>query len=229
MDRKQKIDEMINVINQHATSYTGGKEISSRVVYALKQTPRHKFVENLVGMIDPIYPYEDSPIQIGYGQTMSQPFIVAYMTEMLELQPLHKVLEIGMGSGYQAAVLSELVEEIYTVERIPELAQRTKQLFETLEDYESIKIKIGNGIEGWKEHAPYDRIIVTATSQELVPPIALLEQLVVGGKMIMPIRKSAGNEELVLITKKRRRNLLYEGGVSTEKLIGVRFVPLVSE
>ena len=216
----QQVDEMVKTIQNHATLH-GHKPISPRVIRAIRQVQRHKFVE--------ISPYGDHPVSIGYSQTISQPFIVAYMTEMLEIQPSHKVLEIGMGSGYQAAVLSELAYEIYTVERIPELAQRTKQLFETLEDYESIKIKIGNGIEGWKEHAPYDRIIVTATSQELVPPIALLEQLVVGGKMIMPIRKSAGNEELVLITKKRRRNLLYEGGVSTEKLIGVRFVPLVSD
>ena len=194
----------------------------SRVVYALKQTPRHKFVENLVGMIDPIYPYEDNPLQIGYGQTMSQPFIVAYMTEMLELQPLHKVLEIGMGSGYQAAVLSELVEEIYTVERIPELAQRTKQLFETLENYEHIKIKVGNGVDGWKEHAPYDRIMVTATAQELIPPQPLVDQLIDGGKMIIPIKKPAGNEELVLITKTGKK-------YTTKSLIGVRFVPLVNE
>ena len=220
MDCKQKIDEMINVINQHATSYTGGKEISSRVVYALKQTPRHKFVENLVGMIDPIYPYEDSPIQIGYGQTMSQPFIVAYMTEMLELQPLHKVLEIGMGSGYQAAVLSELVEEIYTVERIPELAQRTKQLFETLEDYEHIKIKVGNGVEGWKEHAPYDRIIVTAMANEI--PVELTKQLVDGGKMIVPV-----DSQLLLVTKKKE--IAGVPVLEQKSLIGVRFVPLVNE
>ncbi len=220
MEHQQQIDEMIKTIQNHATLH-GGDLISPRVVHAIRKVPRHKFVTT--------GPYGDHPVNIGYSQTISQPFIVAYMTEMLEIQPSHKVLEIGMGSGYQAAVLSELAYEIYTVERIPELAQRTKQLFETLEDYENIKIKIGNGIEGWKEYAPYDRIIVTATSQELVPPIALLEQLVVGGKMIMPIRRSAGNEELVLITKKRRRNLLYEGGVSTEKLIGVRFVPLVSD
>ena len=220
MDHKQKIDEMINVINQHATSYTGGKEISSRVVYALKQTPRHKFVENLVGMIDPIYPYEDSPLQIGYGQTISQPFIVAYMTEMLELQPLHKVLEIGMGSGYQAAVLSELVEEIYTVERIPELAQRTKQLFETLEDYKSIKVKVGNGVAGWKEHAPYDRIIVTAMANEI--PVELTKQLVDGGKMIVPV-----DGQLLLVTKKKE--IAGVPVIEQKNLIGVRFVPLVNE
>ena len=220
MEHKQQIDDMINVINQHATSYAGGKEISSRVVYALKQTPRHKFIENLVGMIDPIYPYEDSPLQIGYGQTMSQPFIVAYMTEMLELQPLHKVLEIGMGSGYQAAVLSELVEEIYTVERIPELAQRTKQLFETLEDYESIKVKVGNGVEGWKEHAPYDRIIVTAMANEM--PNKLAKQLVDGGKMIVPI-----DGKLLLVTKKKE--IAGVPVLEQKDLIGVRFVPLVNE
>ena len=218
MEYKQQMDDMINVINQHATSYAGGKKISRRVEYALEQTPRHKFVENLVGMIDPIDPYEDNPIQIGYEQTISQPFIVAYMTEMLEIQPLHKVLEIGMGSGYQAAVLSELAEEIYTVERIPELAQRTKQLFETLKDYESIKVKVGNGVEGWKEHAPYDRIIVTAMANEM--PNELAKQLVDGGKMIVPIEG-----KLLLITKKKE--IAGVPVLEQKNLIGVRFVPLI--
>ena len=210
---KPEIEEMIKTINAHAKGYAGGKEINSRVLDAMKQVPRHNFVAH--------FPYGDGPVRIGHGQTISQPFIVAYMTDILELQPLHKILEIGMGSGYQAAVLSELSHEIYTVERIPELAEQTKTLLERLE-YNNIKIKVGNGYQGWKEHAPYDRIIVTATADVLIPPQALVDQLVEDGKMIIPMKRSAGYEELVLITK--------TGKTYTEKsLIGVRFVPLVNE
>ena len=213
MAHKREMKDMIKTINLHAKSYAGGKGINPRVLYAIEQVPRHNFVAH--------FPYGDGPVRIGHGQTISQPFIVAYMTDILELQPLHKVLEIGMGSGYQAAVLSELSHEIYTVERIPELAEQTKTLLERLE-YNNIKIKVGNGYEGWKEHAPYDRIIVTATADELIPPQALIDQLVEGGKMILPIKRPAGNEELVLVTK--------TGKTYTEKsLIGVRFVPLVNE
>jgi|TARA_B100000745_G_scaffold300156_1_gene253032 protein-L-isoaspartate(D-aspartate) O-methyltransferase len=213
MAHKREMKDMIKTINLHAKSYAGGKGINPRVLYAIEQVPRHNFVAH--------FPYGDGPVRIGHGQTISQPFIVAYMTDILELQPLHKVLEIGMGSGYQAAVLSELSHEIYTVERIPELAEQTKTLLERLE-YNNIKIKVGNGYEGWKEHAPYDRIIVTATADELIPPQALVDQLVEGGKMILPIKRPAGNEELILITK--------TGKTYTEKsLIGVRFVPLVNE
>ena len=213
MAHKREMKDMIKTINLHAKSYAGGKGINPRVLYAIEQVPRHNFVAH--------FPYGDGPVRIGHGQTISQPFIVAYMTDILELQPLHKVLEIGMGSGYQAAVLSELSHEIYTVERIPELAEQTKTLLERLE-YNNIKIKVGNGYEGWEEHAPYDRIIVTATADELIPPQALVDQLVEGGKMILPIKRPAGNEELVLVTK--------TGKTYTEKsLIGVRFVPLVNE
>ena len=205
----QQVDEMVKTIQNHATLH-GHKPISPRVIRAIRQVQRHKFVE--------ISPYGDHPVSIGYSQTISQPFIVAYMTEMLEIQPSHKVLEIGMGSGYQAAVLSELAHEIYTVERIPELAQRTKQLFETLEDYESIKVKVGNGVEGWKEHAPYDRIIVTAMANEI--PVELTKQLVDGGKMIVPIEG-----KLLLITKKKE--IAGVPVLEQKNLIGVRFVPLI--
>ena len=170
---KEQLDEMINTINEHFLRYGG--PLSQKVKYALEQTPRHLFVENNT-------PYADRPLPIGYEQTISQPFIVAYMTQMLDVELHHKVLEIGTGSGYQAAVLSYLAKKIYTVERIPELAKKTSELFETMEQHKHIKVKLDDGCYGWKTHAPYDRIIVTATSQELIPPIELLEQLVVGGK-----------------------------------------------
>ena len=238
---KHHIDKMIMTIRKKwdGTQFfrEGGKNISAKVIYALEQTPRHIFIENLIGIRDNIgepvmgedvIAYADGPLGIGYGQTISQPFIVAYMTEMLDIDPSHKVLEIGTGSGYQAAVLSYLAKKIYTVERIPELAKKTSALFETMEQHKHIKVKLDDGCYGWKTHAPYDRIIVTATSQKLIPPIELLEQLVVGGKMIIPMKQDTGNENLYLITKKRRRNLLYEGGIQIKKLIGVRFVPLIT-
>ena len=206
---KQQIEEMNKVCNDHATSYPGGKEIHWTVQKAMRMIPRQNFV--------PHYPYEDRPVPIGHGQTISQPFIVAYMTDMLDISPLHTVLEIGMGSGYQAAVLSEVALRVFTVERIKELAKQTKIL---LEHYSNIKIKVGNGYKGWKEHAPYDRIMVTATTKDLIPPQALVNQLKDGGKMILPMTRPAGFQELVLVTK--------TGKTYTEKpLIGVRFVPLI--
>ena len=206
---KQQIEEMINTCNLHERSYNNGKEIDYRVQKAMRMIPRHNFV--------PHFPYEDRPVPIGHKQTISQPFIVAYMTDMLDVSPLHTVLEIGTGSGYQAAVLSEVALKVYTVERIEALAKQTKIL---LEHYSNIHMKVSNGYNGWKENAPYDRIMVTATTKDLIPPQALVDQLKDGGKMILPMTRPAGFQELVLVTK--------TGKTYTEKsLIGVRFVPLI--
>ena len=202
MDHRPQIEEMIKTINAHAISYAGGKEIDYRVQKAMRMIPRHNFV--------PHFPYEDRPVPIGHQQTISQPFIVAYMTDMLDISPLHTVLEIGTGSGYQAAVLSEVALKVYTVERIKTLADQTKIL---LEHYSNVHMKVGNGYKGWEKNAPYDRIIVTAMPDYI--PKSLVNQLKDGGKMIIPVK---GN--LILVTK--------TGKTYTEKsLIGVRFVPLV--
>ena len=209
--KTRAVDQMIKTILMY------DKSIGSRVVYALRQVPRHKFVKD--------YPYADTPLEIGYGQTISQPFIVAYMTHKLDIEPSHKVLEIGTGSGYQAAVLSELAKDVYSVERIDKLLQRTKKLFKEL-GYEKIKLKVGDGHKGWEENAPYDRIIVTASAKKV--PKRLVKQLNVGGKLIIPVQnpKQIANsayrvdENLILVTKEKDR-------ISHEKLLGVMFVPLV--
>ena len=202
MDYKQQIEEMLNTCNLHARSYAGGKDISSKVQDAMRTIPRHKFVKH--------FPYQDRPIPIGHEQTISQPFIVAYMTDMLDIDPSHTVLEIGTGSGYQAAILSEVASKVYTVERIEALAEQSKLL---LEHYSNVHMTVGNGYEGWKEHAPYDRIIVTAMPDYI--PESLINQLKDGGKMIIPVK---GN--LILVTKTGKT-------YTKKKLIGVRFVPLV--
>ena len=208
---------MISAIQMHDNS------IDEKVLDAIKQVPRHKFVD--------VNPYEDAPVLIGYGQTISQPFIVAYMTHKLDIKPSHKVLEIGTGSGYQAAVLSELAKDVYSVERIDKLLQRTKKLFKEL-GYEKIKLKVGDGHKGWEENAPYDRIIVTASAKKV--PKRLVKQLNVGGKLIIPVQnpKQIANsayrvdENLILVTKERDY-LLEKDRISHEKLLGVMFVPLV--
>ena len=199
---KQQIEKMIEVCNLHAKSYRGGKEIDYKVQKAMRTIPRHNFV--------PHFPYEDRPVPIGHKQTISQPFIVAYMTDMLDVSPLHTVLEIGTGSGYQAAVLSEVALRVFTVERIEALAKQSKLL---LQNYSNVHTKVGNGYDGWKENGPYDRIIVTAMPDHITQP--LIDQLKIGGKMIIPIK---GNLVLVVKTK---------NSYTEKELIGVRFVPLI--
>ena len=190
------------------TIRTYGESISDRTLWAMQQVPREKFIkEKGAG-------YLDTPLPIGFGQTISQPYIVAYMTDKLDINPLDKVLEIGTGSGYQTVILAEMAYDIYSVERIFKLSQRTEKLLRQL-GYINIKLKVGDGYKGWKENAPYDRIIVTAMSNEI--PQELIKQLNVGGKMIIP-----HNGVLKLCTK-MEDDVPYK----VEELIGVVFVPLV--
>jgi protein-L-isoaspartate(D-aspartate) O-methyltransferase len=201
---------MIKTIRRH----TEAKDISPRVYHALRRIPRHKFIEHSPESIEGLdIDYADIPRPIGFGQTISQPFIVAYMTDKLDVQPSHRVLEIGTGSGYQAAVLSQLCSKVFTVERIEPLLSKTLPI---LSVYKNIVGKVGNGYKGWKENAPYDRIMVTAMSENI--PLELVSQLKDGGKMIIPY-----NGVLNLLTKVKGTE--YE----KEELIGVRFVPLVNE
>ncbi|MCU7547803.1 protein-L-isoaspartate(D-aspartate) O-methyltransferase [Chitinophagaceae bacterium LB-8] len=185
------------------------------VLNAMRQVKRHLFVPSS-SIPDA---YNDGPLPIGYGQTISQPYIVAYMTEAIKPKPEYKVLEIGTGSGYQAAVLSPIVKEVYTIEIVPQLgtaaANRLKKL-----GYKNVQAKIGDGYYGWKEHGPYDAIVVTAATEYVPPP--LLEQLKDGGRMIIPIGSPFMTQTLMLVEKKGKK-------ATTKSLLPVMFVPFTRE
>jgi protein-L-isoaspartate(D-aspartate) O-methyltransferase len=161
--------------------------------------------------------YDDHPLPIGFGQTISQPYIVAFMTEALALRPTDTVLEIGTGSGYQAAILGELAGEVYTIEIVPELATRAERTLTAL-GYANVHVRAGDGYRGWPEHAPFTKIILTAAPEAV--PQALVEQLAVGGTMVLPVGPAGGSQELRILTKT-------PGGVTTERSLPVRFVPMV--
>ncbi len=184
-----------------------------RVLAAMRKVPRHRFVaRDLAGSA-----YEDNPLPLILGQTISQPYIVGYMTQALDLKSGERVLEIGTGSGYQAAVLAELVSEVYTVEILPELLAMATSTLNTL-GYKNIHLRCGDGYAGWPEAAPFDRIIVTAAPDHIPPP--LVDQLKPGGKMIIPV--GSGDQELVLIEKNQQ-------GFSRRSTIPVRFVPMTGQ
>ncbi len=188
----------------------------NEVLQAMRNVPRHLFVpESRRNRA-----YENTPLPIGHGQTISQPFIVAFMTEMLDIEPGDKVLEIGTGSGYQAAVLSELTPKVFTIEIIEPLGKTAFERFEEL-DYRTIKTKTGDGYFGWEEHAPFDAIIVTAAAGHIPPP--LVEQLKPGGIMAIPV----GNpyQPQVLVRAEKQEN----GKMRTRRLLPVRFVPMTGK
>jgi protein-L-isoaspartate(D-aspartate) O-methyltransferase len=186
---------------------------SDAVLNAMNNVPRHLFVSEDMQ----VHAYADSPLPIGLGQTISQPYIVAFMTEQLEPVPGMKILEIGTGSGYQAAILAYLGCEIYTIELLEELALSAKRTLADLK-FDNVRVKLGNGYMGWSEEAPFDAIIVTAAPGYI--PEKLIEQLNDGGKMIIPVGEVQSVQWLKLITKT-------DGRVITKDLIPVRFVPMV--
>ena len=185
----------------------------SLVIDAMLTVKRHFFVPtNLMQLA-----YNDRPLPIGYGQTISQPYIVALMTELLEVKKTYRVLEVGTGSGYQAAILSLLADSVFTIEIKDTLALRAKAKLRIF-GHKNVIVKIGDGYKGWEEHAPFDRIIVTCAPDE-IPPL-LLEQLIVGGKMVIPV--GSFYQELLLITKDSSE-------ISEESIVPVRFVPMIKE
>lgn len=183
------------------------------VLAVLGRLPRHEFVPEDVRR----FAYQDSPLPIGHEQTISQPFIVAFMTAALHLRPTDKVLEIGTGSGYQAAVLAELAAEVYTIEIVVPLARRAEALLQRL-GYHNVHVRAGDGYRGWPQQAPFDAIMVTAAPDHVPEP--LVDQLAPGGRMILPVGE--GRQQLVLIEKS-------EQGVTRRSVLDVRFVPMTGE
>jgi protein-L-isoaspartate(D-aspartate) O-methyltransferase len=185
-----------------------------QVLNAMRKVERHLFVPSELTS----YAYADQPLPVGYNQTISQPYIVAYMTEALKLGPGSKVLEIGTGSGYQAAVLGELCDSVFSVEIITELGTKAKSLLKDL-GYDNVFVKIGDGYKGWPEYAPFDAIIVTCAPTHIPEP--LTEQLVEGGKMIIPVGET-NYQQLILMIKKK-------GRLIEQAVLPVRFVPMVDK
>lgn len=192
-----------------------GEIRDARVLETMGEVPRHLFVPKSLRA----FAYRNAPLPIGHGQTISQPFIVAFMTEQLKPKETDRVLEIGTGSGYQAAVLSKLVKEVCSIEIVEPLANRAKEVLERLE-YDNIKLKTGDGYKGWPEEAPFDAVIVTCAPDQVPKP--LVDQLKEGGRMIIPVGDEGTVQELVLLEKK-------EGRIERRALLPVRFVPMTGE
>jgi len=184
-----------------------------KVLAAMARVPRHLFVPLALRPLA----YSDGPLPIGHQQTISQPYIVAYMTAALELKPGSKVLEIGTGSGYQAAVLGEIAGEVFTIEIVPELAKSAAEILGR-QGYRNIHVRAGDGYQGWPEHAPFDAVIVTAAPGHIPQP--LIDQLAPGGKLVIPVGK--GDQEMMILTRTA-------GGVVSRRTIAVRFVPMTGE
>jgi len=184
-----------------------------KVIEAMRKVERHKFVP------DEYLPvaYGDHPLPIGYDQTISQPYVVAFMTEVLQLKPTDRVLEIGTGSGYQAAILAEICDSVFTIEIVPELAQQSEKLLKQL-GYKNIQVKYGDGYQGWIEKAPFDAIIVTCSPTRIPQP--LKDQLKEGGRMVIPVGYPEIGQQLYLIKKEK-------GKLIEKAILPVRFVPMV--
>lgn len=209
--------EMLRIIEQETflTGHqTGRPALAPRVMAAMAAVPRDRFVpDHLRGQA-----FANHPLPIGAGQTISQPFIVALMTDLLDPCPEHRVLDIGTGCGYQAAILAELVAQVESVERIPDLAATALERLEQL-GYANVAVHTGDGYRGWPEQAPYDGIVVTAAAPHIPP--ALVEQLKPGGRLVIPVGPPYAHQELMVVEKSAA------GRVSSRSVLGVVFVPLV--
>jgi protein-L-isoaspartate(D-aspartate) O-methyltransferase len=208
-------EEMIAAIEDHARSAPGALDdgtIDTTVLEAMRQIPRDAFVPEDVKA----FAYEDTPLPIGYSQTISQPFIVALMTDLLDVGPGDTVLEIGTGSGYQAAVLSPLVDQVYSIEIVPKLGERAAATLEE-QGLGNVETRVADGYYGWPEAAPFDSIVVTAAAGQIPPP--LVEQLEPGGKMIIPIGTPFSAQMLMLVEKQE------DGTITTRQILPVQFVP----
>jgi protein-L-isoaspartate(D-aspartate) O-methyltransferase len=216
---QQQINDLLQSIEKeclYTSTYTGIQAFKPEVMEAIARVPREEFVP------DQLKPqaYANSPLPIGNGQTISQPFIVALMTDLLCPNSDDVILEVGTGSGYQAAVLSKLVKKVYTLEIVPSLALKAEQLLKEL-GYDNVEISRGDGSSGWREHAPFDGIIVTAAADQM--PQALKEQLKPGGRLVIPVGRPYMPQELLLVQKDAK------GGFTQRKILPVAFVPFTGE
>jgi len=212
-DQRHALVRQVERHVRETAAYLGRTTLDPRVIEALATTPRHEFVPP--ALVDQAY--EDRPLPIGAGQTISQPYIVAIMTDLLELDDDCIVLDVGTGSGYQAAILASLCTQVWSIEIIPALGHAAKERLARL-GYANVEVRIGDGFAGWPEHAPFDAIVVAATGDELPPP--LLEQLKPGGHMVMPVRRKMGGETLIVAEKDQ------DGNITSRDILPVRFVPL---
>ena len=190
--------------------------VQKEVLHAMRTVPRHLFVDSA----QQHNAYKNRPLKIGHGQTISQPFIVAFMTELLKLDKDSVVLEVGTGSGYQAAILSVIADKVYTIEYIEALGLQAKKRLADL-GYDNVKVKIGDGYKGWSEHQPFDAIIVTAAPDHIPKP--LIDQLKLGGRLVIPVGETASNQELFLVEKDLK------GKLRRSQIAPVRFVPFLGD
>ncbi len=213
--RNSMLDEIEEDVRRTALEL-GKDKLDERIIQALRDVPRHEFVPEELQEAA----YYNRPLPIGYGQTISQPYIVAIMTDLLDLKDSDTIFELGTGSGYQAAVLSRLVKSVYTMEIISKLGERASKDLERL-GYNNVSVRVGDGYFGWEEHAPFDAIIITAAGDHIPPP--LIEQLKTGGKMIIPIGGKFMVQYLMLIEKTAG------GKIKTREILPVRFVPITGK
>ena len=211
LQRQQMVTEIEDDV-QITAKYIDKKSLNKLVLEAMNTVPRHEFVPANMRSVA----YENRPLPIGFGQTISQPYIVALMTDLLQPQPDQRVLEIGTGSGYQAAILSQLVAQVYSIEIIEELGKSSTQLLTRL-GYDNVETQVADGYDGWPQHAPFDSIIVTAAISHIPPP--LIKQLKKGGRMVIPVGTRFQTQYLTLVEKDKH------GKVTTRQILPVIFVP----
>jgi protein-L-isoaspartate(D-aspartate) O-methyltransferase len=214
-ERRRMMDD-ITALARQTRDETGRPAFDTRVMAVMDRVPRHEFVP--VDQVD--VAYANRPVPIGHGQTISQPYIVALMTDLARAEPGDKVLEVGTGSGYQAAVMAKLTRAVYTIEIIEPLGQQATQRLQKL-GYANVQVRLGDGYHGWEEHAPYDAILVTAAASHIPPP--LIRQLKPGGRMVIPVGAAFMVQQLMLIEKNP------DGTVTTRQILPVAFVPLTGK